>query len=134
MERDPTVDYTEHNFHCVISIEELSLTSSLPTFTTLKCVASRLTDAHRELTERDATINYSRRFIFPSRGWMDGWMDGWALPRTLGQTLEQTLMGWLLMAGAALRGRHCGRCSAAHAMSHASGLWAWRVLALHGFG
>ena len=30
------------------------------------------------------------------------------------------------MAGAAL----CGRCSAAHAMAHASGLWAWRVPAL----
>ena len=57
MERDPTVDYTEHNFHCVISIEGLSLTSSLPTSTTVECVASRLIDAHRELTERDPTIN-----------------------------------------------------------------------------
>ena len=29
-----------------------------------------------------------------------------------------------------LHGRHCGVCFAAHAMAHASGLWAWRVLAL----
>ena len=36
------------------------------------------------------------------------------------------------MAGAALRGRWCGRCSqaTANAMANASGLWAWRVLAL----
>ena len=37
-----------------------------------------------------------------------------------------------LVACAALHGRHCGVCPAAHAMAraHASGLWAWRVLAL----
>ena len=34
-----------------------------------------------------------------------------------------------LMVGAALHGRWCARCFAAHAMANASGLWAWRVLA-----
>ena len=34
------------------------------------------------------------------------------------------------MAGATLYGRWYGRCFAANAMANASGLWAWRVLAL----
>ena len=34
------------------------------------------------------------------------------------------------MAGAALHGRWYDRCFAANAMANASGLWAWRVLAL----
>ena len=35
-----------------------------------------------------------------------------------------------LIADAALHGRWYGRCFAANAMANASGLWAWRVLAL----
>ena len=50
----------------------------------------------------------------------------------LGKRLSKRLWAGrcFLVAGAALRGRHCGRCSAAHAVAHASGVWAWRVLAL----
>ena len=50
----------------------------------------------------------------------------------LGKRLGKRLMAGVcfLMACAALCGRHCGVCSAANAMAHASGLWAWRVLAL----
>ena len=57
-----------------------------------------------------------------------------SLPRAL--TLSKRLSNRLragrcfLMAGAALHGRWCGRCFAANAMANASGLWAWRVLAL----
>ena len=50
----------------------------------------------------------------------------------LGKRLGKRLVAGVcfLVACAALHGRHCGVCSAANAMAHASGLWAWRVLAL----
>ena len=52
--------------------------------------------------------------------------------RRLGTRLGTRLIAGVcfLVACAALHGRHCGVCSAAHAMAHASGSWAWRVLAL----